>query len=173
MTDATTKDAAAEKAPKTEEKKPAKAKKFNNPFSQEDPLQSKMVNCVMKNGKKTVAQRIMREAFEIMHNRGEQDVLKTFEKAMENVTPNLEVKPKRIGGAVYQIPMDVKPKRQLSLAIRWLLDGARSKKGKPMADGLASEIIDAANERGYAFGRREEMHRMAQANKAFAHLARY
>ncbi|MCL4132122.1 UNVERIFIED_CONTAM: hypothetical protein GTU68_020163 [Idotea baltica] len=99
--------------------------------------------------------------------------MKTFEKAMENITPNVEVKAKRIGGAVYQIPIEVKPTRQLSLAIRWLLDGARSKKGKPMAQSLAGEIIDAAGEHGHAFTRKEEMHRMAQANKAFAHLARY
>lgn len=158
-------------APKKEAK--AKAKKFVNPFSSLDPLQSKLVNCIMKNGKKTVAQRILTEAFEAMSKKGEEDVLKTFEKAFENVTPTVEVKAKRIGGAVYQIPMEVKQKRQNSLAIRWILDGARSKKGRPMAESLANELIDAANDRGHAFGRREEMHRMAQANKAFAHLARY
>lgn len=150
-----------------------KEKKFVTPFSYSDPLQEKLVNCIMKNGKKTVAQRILQEAFEVMNRKGEVDVIKTFEKAIENVTPTVEVKAKRIGGAVYQIPMEVKPKRQLSLSIRWLLDGARSKKNRPMAEALANELIDAANEKGHAFSRREEMHRMAQANKAFAHLARY
>ena len=161
------------KTDKTAEKPAKKVKKFITPFSYEDPLQSKLVNCIMKNGKKTVAQRILQDAFALMHKRGEEDVMKSFEKALENVTPTMEVKAKRIGGSVYQIPIEVKAKRQHSLAIRWLLDGARSKKNRPMADGLATEIIDAANERGHAFSRREEMHRMAQANKAFAHLARY
>ena len=167
----------SEKTQKTTKKDapaaPKKAKKFVSPFSYADPLQMKLVNCIMKNGKKTVAQRILKDAFDIMNNKGEEDVMKSFEKAIENVTPTMEVKAKRIGGSVYQIPIEVKPKRQLSLSIRWLLDGARSKKNRPMAESLANEMIDAANERGHAFSRREEMHRMAQANKAFAHLARY
>ena len=85
----------------------------------------------------------------------------------------MEVKAKRIGGAVYQIPIEVKPKRQQSLSVRWVLEGARKKKGQPMYKRLASELMDAFNETGYAFGKREEAHRMAQSNKAFAHLARY
>lgn len=150
-----------------------KKKKFTNPFSFEDPLQAKLINCIMKNGKKTVAVTILKDAFAIMDKKGEVDVMKTFDDAFKNVTPNIEVKAKRIGGAVYQIPIEVEPKRQLSLSIRWVLAGARSKKGRPMAECLANELIDAANERGVAFGRKEDMHRMAQANKAFAHLARY
>ena len=170
-----TDDSKATKSAKTEAKDaPAKKpKKFVSPYTYDDPLQAKLVNCIMKNGKKTVAQRILKEAFEIMYNKGETDVMKTFEKAIQNVTPAMEVKAKRIGGAVYQIPIEVKTKRQVSLPIRWLLDGARSKKNRPMAESLANELIDAANERGHAFSRREEMHRIAQANKAFAHLARY
>ena len=169
---------AEEKKTTAKKEAPAKAAapkkgKFSNPFTFEDPLQAKLVNCIMKNGKKTVAVRILEEAFEIMNKKGEEDVMKTFEKAFANITPNVEVKAKRIGGAVYQIPIEVKPKRQLSLSIRWILDGARSKKGRPMAECLANELIDAANERGSAFSRKEDMHRMAQANKAFAHLARY
>jgi len=99
------------KAVKTEDK-PAKAKKFVNPFSNTDPLQEKLVNCIMKNGKKTIARRILQDCFTEMNRRGDKDVMKTFEKAFQNVTPTMEVKPKRIGGSVYQIPIEVKPKRQ-------------------------------------------------------------
>ncbi|NJP03903.1 30S ribosomal protein S7 [Candidatus Gracilibacteria bacterium] len=138
-----------------------------------DPIQAKMVTCIMKNGKKQVAIRILQMAFEEMNRRGEKDVLKTFEKAVQNATPTMEVRPRRIGGSIYQIPIEVTPKRQGSLSIRWILAAARSKKGQPMYKRLASELLDAANETGTSFRKREESHKMAQSNKAFAHLARY
>lgn len=170
-------EAAPEKSSaKTQEapKKEAKPKKkYHQQFSFTDPLQDKFVKCVMKNGKKTVAQRILKDTLEEMHRKGQDDPLKTFELALRNVTPAMEVKAKRIGGAVYQIPIEVTEKRQESLCIRWILEGARKKKGQPMYKRLSTELLDAANETGFAFGKKEDMHRMAQANKAFAHLARY
>lgn len=171
MTD--TKAAATSAASKNDAKEPKKAKKFVNPFSVNDPLQAKLVNCIMKNGKKNLAQKILKDCFEEMNRKGEKDVMKAFEKAFQNVTPTMEVKPKRVGGSVYQIPMEVKPKRQLSLSIRWILAAARSRKGQPMYRRLASELMAAANEEGNAYNKKVEAHRSAQANKAFAHLARY
>jgi len=154
--------------------KPAKnRKKYQNQFSFGDPLVAKFVNCVMKNGKKTVAVNIVKDTLEELYRRGQDDPLKTFETALKNATPAMEVKAKRIGGAVYQIPMEVTEKRQQSLCIRWVLEGARKKKGQPMFKRLAGELLDASNETGFAYSRKEDVHRMAQANKAFAHLARY
>jgi len=155
------------------EKTKTEKTKFQTPFSYTDLLQGKFVNCLMKCGKKTVAQRILKDTFVEINRRGEKDVLKTFEGAIKNATPSMEVRPRRIGGAVYQVPTEVNPKRQKTLAIRWILTAARSGKGQPVFKRLASEIIDAANERGTAFSKKEEMHKMAHANKAFAHLARY
>jgi small subunit ribosomal protein S7 len=178
-------DVASEKSAKSDVKKDTKKddtkggavvekkKKFANPFTMKDPLQAKMVNCIMKNGKKQVAIRIVEMAFEEMNRRGEKDILKTFEKAISNTTPTMEVRPRRVGGSIYQIPVEVTPKRQASLSIRWILAAARSKKGQPMYRRLASELLDASNETGNAFRKREESHKMAQSNKAFAHLARY
>lgn len=168
-----TKAAPKAPAPEKSEAQPKTRKKYQNQFSFTDPLQEKFVNCVMKNGKKTLAQRIIKDTFDEIYRRGQDDPLKVFETALRNATPTIEVKAKRIGGAVYQIPMEVKPKRQQSLAIRWTLEGARKKKGQPMYRRLATELIDTSNETGFAFSRKEEVHRMAQANKAFAHLARY
>jgi len=154
--------------------KPVKArKKYQDQFSFGDPLQDKFVNCVMKNGKKTIAVKIMRDTLKELYRRGQDDPLKCFETALKNATPAMEVKAKRIGGAVYQIPMEVTEKRQQSLCIRWVLEGARKKKGQPMFKRLAGELLDASNETGFAYGKKEDVHRMAQANKAFAHLARY
>ncbi len=147
--------------------------KYKNPFSYRDPLQTKVVNCIMKNGKKTLAQRILKDTFDELSRKGQKNPIKTFELAFANVKPSMETKAKRIGGAVYQIPMEVTPKRQETLSVRWILEGARKKKGMPMYRRLALELIDAANESGYAFSKKEEVHKMAQANKAFAHLARY
>ncbi len=154
-------------------KKQEKAIKYKSPFSFSDPLQSKFVNCLMKQGKKSIAQKILRDMFEELSRKREKDSLKTFMLAVENTKPSMEVKAKRIGGAVYQIPLEVSPRRQQSLSIRWLLEGARKKKGMPMYKRLALELLDASNKSGYAFTKKEEMQRMAQANKAFAHLARY
>ena len=147
--------------------------KFNNPFTEKDPIQAKMVNCIMRNGKKNLARKILRETFAEMSRKGERDTIKTFELAIANATPSMEVRPKRIGGSVYQIPLEVKPRRQQALALRWILSGARARKGQPMYRRLASELIDASRETGFAFGKKEEAHRTAAANKVFAHLARY
>ncbi|MCK5460859.1 30S ribosomal protein S7 [Candidatus Gracilibacteria bacterium] len=163
----------ASKSPEKKRGKMEKIVKYINPFSFTDPLQQKFVNCIMKNGKKTVAQKILQDTFDEMNRRGEKNVFKSFEIALKNSTPLMEVRAKRIGGAVYQIPIEVTGNRQQSLSTRWILEGARSKKGQPMFKRLATELIDCANETGFAFGKKEDSHRMAQANKAFAHLARY
>ncbi len=153
--------------------KTTKTVKYTNPFSFTDPLQTKVINCVMKNGKKNLAQNILKDTFDEMNRKGDNNPAKTFEKAMTNATPMMEVRAKRIGGAVYQIPIEVTTKRQQSLSIRWILEGARKRKGMPMFKRLAAELTDCANETGHAFTKREDSHKMAQSNKAFAHLARY
>ena len=153
--------------------KTEKKVKYNNPFSFTDPLQCKVVNSLMKEGKKTVAQKILKMTFDELNRLGEKDALKTFTTAFQNATPTVEVTAKRIGGAVYQIPSEVKPKRQESLSVRWVLAAARSRKGQPMYKRLAQELLDASKEAGAAVNKKKEAHKMAQANKAFAHLARY
>jgi len=163
----------AEKTDKTATKSAKKQKPYKNQFSLADPLQAKFVNCIMKNGKKTVAQNILKDTFNEIARRGQDDPLKVFEKALQNATPSMEVRAKRVGGAVYQIPVEVTPKRQKSFSVRWILAGARKKKGQPMFKRLATELIDAFNQTGFAVGKKEDAHKMAQANKAFAHLARY
>jgi small subunit ribosomal protein S7 len=135
-------------------------------------LVSKFVNCLMLDGKKSTAQQVFYDAMDIIgKNVKDAEVLEVFEKAVNNVKPLLEVRSKRIGGASYQVPMQVSSKRQQSLAFRWILASARGKKGKPMCQRLASELIDAYNEHGTAMTTRENIHRMAEANKAFAHFA--
>jgi small subunit ribosomal protein S7 len=137
------------------------------------PLQEKFINCVMKDGKKSTAESIFRKAMEILAEKGQKNPVGTFEKAIDNIKPTLEVKPKRIGGAVYQIPMEVKPERQMTLSIRWLLSTTRAKKGAPMAKKLADEILLASNGEGAAIKKRDDVNKMAMANKAFAHYAKY
>ena len=132
-------------------------------------LVSHLINRVMMGGKKSVAQRIMYEALDLMGERSGKPPIELLEKAIGNVRPSLEVKPRRVGGSTYQIPVEVPRGRQASLAMRWLLDAARSRPGDSMAEKLASELMDAANESGMAYRKKEEMHRMAQANRAFAH----
>ncbi len=140
--------------------------KYNN------KLVSKFINCMMWEGKKSTAQRIFYDAMDIISGRvKDAGALEVFEKAVNNVKPLIEVRSKRVGGASYQVPMQVNSKRQQSLAFRWILLSARSKKGKPMSERLASEFIDAYNETGGAMTTRENIHRMAEANKAFAHFA--
>jgi small subunit ribosomal protein S7 len=135
-------------------------------------LVSKFINCMMWDGKKSVAQRVFYDAMDIISKKVKDDEpFEVFEKAINNVKPLIEVRSKRVGGASYQVPMQVNPKRQQSLAFRWILQSARAKKGKPMCEHLASELIDAYNERGGAMTTRENIHRMAEANKAFAHFA--
>ncbi len=137
-----------------------------------DVMVSQFVNKVMKQGKKTTAQKIVYSAFEIIKEQTKKDPLEVFKAAIENASPLLEVKPKRIGGATYQVPMEVRGERRLALATKWILDGARGKKGKPMAEKLAQELIDCTNNQGNAIKKKNDTHRMAEANKAFAHFAR-
>ena len=135
-------------------------------------LVSKFINCLMWDGKKSVAQRVFYDAMDVISKKMK-DVqpLEVFETAVNNVKPLIEVRSKRVGGASYQVPMQVSAKRQQSLAFRWILESARGKKGKPMCQRLASELMDAYNGHGGAMTTRENIHRMAEANKAFAHFA--
>ena len=137
------------------------------------PLQEKFINYIMLAGKKSVARRIFNDTLKLVSKKTSGDPEKLFRQAIDKVKPLMEVKPKRIGGAVYQIPREVKPDRQITLAFRWIIDGARKKKGASMSQKLAQEIIDAGNEQGSAIKKKEDTHRMADANKAFAHLAKY
>jgi small subunit ribosomal protein S7 len=135
-------------------------------------LVSKFINCMMWDGKKSTAQDAFYGAMGIIAEKiKDVSPLEVFETAINNVKPMLEVRSKRVGGASYQVPMQVNPRRQQSLAFRWILLSARGKKGKPMAERLASELIDAYNKQGGAMTTRENVHRMAEANKAFAHFA--
>ena len=132
-------------------------------------LVTKFINCVMERGKKSTAESIFYGAMKQIEQKTSDDPLKTFKKALENVKPLLEVKTRRVGGANYQVPVEVSPFRRQSLAIRWLLQYSRERAGKTMIDKLADEVIDAANSRGGAIKTKEDVHRMAEANKAFAH----
>jgi small subunit ribosomal protein S7 len=133
------------------------------------PLVQKFINSMMWEGKRNTAQRVFYSAMEQVGKKTNEDPLKTFNKAVENVKPSVEVKTRRVGGANYQVPVEVNPFRRQSLAIRWLIGFARDRAGKTMSDRLAEELIDAANNRGGAFKKKEDVHRMAEANKAFAH----
>jgi small subunit ribosomal protein S7 len=134
-----------------------------------NPLVQKLVNCVMHEGKKTVAQQAVYGAFELVKERTSDDPLKIFKKAVDNVKPVLEVKSRRVGGANYQVPVEVNRNRQTSLSLRWIIGYARERGEKSMREKLAAELIDAANNRGGAVKKRDDTHRMAEANKAFAH----
>ena len=134
---------------------------------------SKLINYVMKNGKKTVAKKITYEALEIAAAKLEVDPLTVLEGALKNISPVIEVRGRRVGGSNLQVPMEVAKPRRLMLALRWMLLSARAAKGKPMASRLAAELISAYNNEGAAVKKREETHRMAEANRAFAHFARY
>ena len=139
-----------------------------------DPLYSsqlvtKFVNVVMLDGKKTVAERLLYDALDIIRERGEEDPLKLFKKAVENVKPAVEVKSRRVGGSTYQVPVEVRPGRRLALSMRWLIAAAQNRSEKTMDMRLAGEFMDAAQNRGAAIKKREDTHRMAEANKAFAH----
>jgi small subunit ribosomal protein S7 len=140
-----------------------------------DPLYNnvtvaKFINQIMKRGKKEKARKIVYGAFDIIKTKSQKEPLEIFDLALKNASPFLEVKPRRIGGATYQVPREVKGERKLSLAVRWLIQGAKSRKGKPMKEKLAEELIDAANNQGWAVKKKEDTHRMAEANKAFAHF---
>jgi small subunit ribosomal protein S7 len=133
------------------------------------PLVTRFINGVMKRGKKSTARGAVYDAFDMIEDRMNQDALEIFEQAVKNASPMLEVKPRRVGGATYQVPVEVTEDRRTSLAIRWLLSAARERPGKSMAERLAGELMDAASRQGAAIRRREETHRMAEANRAFAH----
>jgi len=130
---------------------------------------SKFVNNVMKNGKKSVAEKIVYGAFEEAGQRSGTQGIDIFEQAVRNVTPVIEVRPRRVGGATYQVPIDIRGERRQALALRWLLQAARARNGRSMTERLALELIDAANNTGNAVRRKDEVHRMAEANRAFVH----
>ncbi|MHC4776599.1 MAG: 30S ribosomal protein S7 [Planctomycetota bacterium] len=144
-----------------------------------DKVLAKFINCVMHDGKKAVAQRCVYSALDMIQKRLDEDkpeglpktAVEVFHQAIDNVKPSVEVRSRRVGGANYQVPMSVSSRRRQSLAFRWLLQSARGEKGKPMAMRLARELYDAANREGKAMSTRENTHRMAEANKAFAHFA--
>lgn len=127
------------------------------------------INKVMTRGKKSVAQRIVYDALDLVEKESSRDPLETFNQALRNATPQLEVKPRRVGGATYQVPVEVRSSRQLSLAMRWILRASRARTGRPMAERLALELQEASRGQGAAVRRREEIHRMAEANRAFVH----
>ncbi len=130
---------------------------------------TKLVNNIMLNGKKSVAQKIVYGAFDIVKEKEQRDPLEVFEEALNNIMPVLEVKARRVGGATYQVPLEIRPERRQTLGLRWLVRYARTRHEKTMAEKLAGEIIDAINGNGGAFKKKEDTHRMAEANKAFAH----
>lgn len=141
--------------------------------SYSSPLQEKFVRYIMREGKMVVARKIFEEALQIIAEKGKKDAYRVFEKAIENASPIMEVRPKRVGGAVYQVPSEVPAGRQIFLACRWLLSGARGAKGRAMAEKLANEIMQAAEGAGAAVKKRDDVHKMADANKAFAFMAKY
>lgn len=132
---------------------------------------AKFINYVMRKGKKSVAQKVVYKTFDAIAQKYKQDPLNVFETAIKNVGPSVEVKSRRIGGATYQVPREVRGERRMALAYRWILDAARSKKGKPMHEKLAEELAGAAKNEGSAIKKKLDTHRMAEANKAFAHFS--
>jgi small subunit ribosomal protein S7 len=133
---------------------------------------AKFINYIMLDGKKTTAQRIVYGAFDIIVKKEEKEAVEVFDAAIKNVSPSLEVKSKRVGGANYQVPMPVRGDRRFTLAYRWIISAARTKKGRPMAERLAAELIAASNNEGDAVKKKQDVQRMAEANRAFAHFAR-
>ncbi len=130
---------------------------------------TKFINKIMLDGKKSTAEKIIYSAMDIIGSRGEKSGIDTFNEAIDNIKPIIEVKSRRVGGATYQVPVEVRPVRQQSLAIRWLVDAARSRNERTMAERLANEFMDASSDKGSAFKKKEDTYRMAEANKAFAH----
>lgn len=134
-------------------------------------LVAKFINKIMEAGKKSVARKIVYSALEFAEKQTKKPALEVFQKAMDNVSPSVELKSKRVGGANYQVPVEVRQERRTALAIRWIVDSARSQKGKPMAEKLAGEFINAFNNTGGAIKKKQDVQRMAEANKAFAHFS--
>ena len=131
---------------------------------------SLFVNRMMRGGKKSTARRIMYDSFEIIQDRTKRDPIEVFEQAVQNVTPRLEVKPRRVGGATYQVPMEIRPQRRMALTFRWLRDYSRKRGERTMRERLAAELMDAHNNTGSCVKKKEDTHRMAEANRAFAHF---
>lgn len=131
---------------------------------------SMFINRLMRSGKKSTARRVLYDSFELIEDRAKRPPIDVFEQALQNVSPQVEVKPRRVGGATYQVPIPVEPHRRVSLAMRWLLASARSRSGRSMAEKLAGELMDAANKQGSAVKKRDDTHRMAEANRAFSHF---
>lgn len=153
---------------------PRRAAKNNRREVMPDPvynnrLVTQLINKVLLDGKKATAERVVYGAFDIVAEKSEGDALATFKKAMDNVRPTLEVKPKRVGGATYQVPMEVNSRRSTQLAIRWIVNFSRARKEKTMAERLANEILDASNGVGASVKKREDVFKMAEANRAFSH----
>ena len=140
--------------------------KFNNPEL------GKFINYIMERGKKTIAQKIVYQMLDIVADKTKKNPLEVFEEAVRNVSPVVEVRSRRVGGANYQIPVPVRPERRLMLSYRWIIEAAASGKGRPMHEKLAAEIMNAANNEGAAMKKKQDVHRMAEANRAFAHFAR-
>jgi len=152
-------------------------KKKNKQIILPDPVYdniivAKFINHIMKGGKKSIARKIVYKAFDIVKEKTKKEPLEVFENALKNAAPLLEVKSKRVGGATYQVPREVKRDRRLTLAMRWIIKAATTSKGKPMREKLAEELISSANNTGWAVKKKEDTHRMAEANRAFAHFAR-
>jgi len=133
-------------------------------------LVSKFINCIMRDGKKSTAQSLLYDAFGIMKEKSKETPLKIFEQAVDNVRPLIEVKSRRVGGSTYQVPTEIRPSRRTALGIRWIIGYARQRPEKGMAKKLAAELMDAANNRGASVKKKEDTHKMAEANKAFAHF---
>ena len=139
-------------------------------FQYNSELVAQFVNVMMRSGKKSVSQRILYDSFELIEQRSNEEGLVVFRQAINNAKPLLEIRSRRVGGATYQVPVDVRPARRTTLAIRWLIQAARSRNDKTMAERVAGEIIDACNNQGGAMRRKDEQARMAEANRAFAHF---
>ena len=136
-------------------------------------LLSRFIGKLMLDGKRSTAQTIVYNAFDEIKEKTKKDPIEVFEQAIKNISPAVEVRARRVGGSTYQVPIEVQPRRRTQLAIRWLVETSRGKKGSPMAKRLATELMDAAKEEGAAFKKKEDVHKMAEANRAFAHYARY
>lgn len=146
-------------------------KNFREDPQYQSVLVGRLISHIMRDGKLTVAQKVVYRAFDIIHERTKRGGLNVFEQAIKNVSPILELKSRRVGGANYQVPVPVSGDRRQILAMRWIIEACRKKKGKSMPEKLADECVDAANKTGAAMKKREDVHRMAEANKAFAHFA--
>ncbi|MBN1335714.1 MAG: 30S ribosomal protein S7 [Deltaproteobacteria bacterium] len=147
---------------------PAKRRALPDP-KYGDPMVTRFMNRIMERGKKSVAEGIVYGAFDIILERTREEPVKVFRRALDNVMPQVEVKSRRVGGSTYQVPIEVRPDRRVSLAMRWIIQYARQRAGKPMAECLAVELIEASHNRGNAVKKREDTHKMAEANRAFAH----